>query len=223
MRPPLRAEAQDWLAARSVSLAEGQWRLLDLYVRDVLEYGRKVNLTAARGEDELVRRHCLDALAALPALRERLGPGPRLADLGCGAGFVGICLKIAWPEASVTLIESVYRKFCFLNWTLSRLGVTGIVPVRARAGASPWSGDPFDAVLARALAPLPEAVGLAAPLAAPGGLVCAYQSQAPDPADPALARALAASGARLEGSAAYVLPGEQKPRHLALIRKEVDS
>ncbi|MFH1725337.1 MAG: 16S rRNA (guanine(527)-N(7))-methyltransferase RsmG [Elusimicrobiota bacterium] len=227
----LRAEAAERLARWGAALDPGGWELLDRYLQDVMEYNRKVNLTAARSREELLRRHALDALAALAPLRERFaGKAPSLLDVGAGAGFIGVCLKAAWPEAAVTLLESAYRKVCFLNWTSARLGLKGLRVLHGRAdgsgiqllGASGGKGvfesdRGFDAVLARALAPLPEAVRLSLPLARPGGCGVIYRSARPDPGDEALRAALRGARGVIEETAAYRLPGEDRDRHLVIL------
>ncbi|PJA16646.1 MAG: hypothetical protein CO113_03650 [Elusimicrobia bacterium CG_4_9_14_3_um_filter_62_55] len=210
----LREEGERSLSAWGVELDSTAWERLDAYASDVLEHNKRTNLTAARTPEELFRRHLLDALAAKAVLR---GNSPRLLDVGCGGGFVGICLKIALPNARVTLLESVYRKIGFLNWTTARLKLGGIEVRHARAisddgawqplgsgGAQgvPQKPTPFDAVLARALAPLPEAKRLTLPFVAAGGSAILYQSD-PSP-----------------GAFAYRLPGEDKDRYLALFPKE---
>lgn len=228
----LRREAEACLARWGAAVDPAAWGLLDKYLGDVLEYNRKTNLTAASSVEELLFRHALDGWAALRPLRERLPPAPRIADVGTGAGFIGVSLKLAWPEASVTLVETAYRKFCFLTWASARLGLKGLSAVHARVepvkaggprmragNASDRVGGPYDAVVARALAPLAEAAGLCLPLAAPGGWCLLYQSGAPDAGDEALSRALEAAGGSLEGTVAYRLPKEAADRHLVVLRK----
>src|SRR5262249_10187614 len=143
-------------------------------------------------------------------------------DLGSGGGFVGVGLKIAWPEAVVTLMEPLQRKFEFLNLASARLGLKGLRVVRAGAGTGnppPPRERDFDAVVARALAPLPEALALGLPLPAPDGLFGAFQSATPDPGEAALAKALARVGARLAEAVPYRLPAESKERCLALFAR----
>jgi 16S rRNA (guanine527-N7)-methyltransferase len=232
MKPENRRLAEETLGGWGLRLEPPQWALLDNYLSDVLEYNRKVNLTAAHDEGTVVRRHFLDALAALPLLKERLGGSavPKLTDIGSGGGFVGICLKVAWPEADMTLIESAGRKFKFLSWACARLGVSGlhvlqerVVPAaglsaagtaRAEHGqrAGPQRG--FDAVLARAVAPLPELVGFALPM---GRCLLAWQSAVPDASEPGLAGALRKAGGRIGDCRAYRLPEEERDRQIVLL------
>lgn len=195
------------------------------YLESVRARNASVNLTADDSWEELVLKHAADGVFAAAALRPRLPPAARVLDLGSGAGFIGIALKLAWSGAQVTLMESVERKFRFLSAESARLGLAGLRALRRRAGdgrpLSSYESD-FDAVVERALAPLPEALVLARPMLKPGGLFAAFQSEDPDPAEPALAKALARAGARLLESCAYRRPGEGRERRLAIFAAEGD-
>ncbi|MFA5139992.1 MAG: 16S rRNA (guanine(527)-N(7))-methyltransferase RsmG [Elusimicrobiota bacterium] len=191
---------KDW----GIGLDASRWRLLEGYARDVLEHNRKTNLTAAKDRETVLLRHILDGCAAVLALRGRLGAGARVADLGAGAGFIGIGLKLAWPELDVTLLDSNYKKTCFLNLACARLGLPGLHALQASAGE--WRGGAFDAVVSRAVAPLDEAAGLTLPLVRPGGWAVLYQSQE-------------ACGPAVEQTVRYRLPGEDKDRCLIILRR----
>lgn len=191
------------------------------YLSFVLEYNAQTNLTADVEPEALYLRHLADGFPAAALLRTRLAgfPRPRVADLGAGAGFIGMAVKLAWPEAEVTLIESLQRKFDFLNMAALKSGLKGLRVVKARAGASVSPGG-FDAVVARALAPLPEAVAVATPLLKDGGLFAAYQSEAPDLSSPLLEKALARARARFVDLLTYRLPRETRDRRLAVFQRE---
>jgi len=210
--------------ARGLSLSDEQFQRLSLYAQLVLEANPKVNLTADAEPDALLLRHMADGLAAVAPLKARLAAAARLADLGSGGGFIGAAIKIAWPEAEMTLIEGLKRKYEFLNAASLKLGLKGLRVLKRRAGMDRFTAaeSGFDAVVERALAPLPQSVEWAAPLAKAGGLVLAYQSAAPDPAEPALAAALAKTGAKLIESYAYRLPAEDKDRTLAIFETGSD-
>lgn len=198
---------------------------LKAYLREVRERNRVVNLTADDSWEDLVLKHAADGVFAAAALRKELPARPRVLDLGSGGGFIGVALKIAWPEAEVTLMEAVERKFRFLSAAAARVGLPGLRALRRRAGdGAPLSSyeKGFDAVVERALAPLPEAAALAAPMLGPAGLFAAFQTEAPDPAEPALARALAAAALRPSGVRAYRRPGEERDRFLALFARQLN-
>ncbi|MBI2362873.1 MAG: class I SAM-dependent methyltransferase [Elusimicrobia bacterium] len=215
---PEAAEARDWLESRGTPLAPEACALLDGYARDVLEYGRRTNITAAKDLGTVWRRHILDGLCAAAALKRRIGGGkPRIVDLGCGAGFVGVALKAAWPEAEVWLVDTVYRKAAFLTLETVRLGLAGLKAFHARAdgtgslellrqdgAASGRLEAGADAVLARALAPFDEALALARPLARAGGWTALFASAAP-------------AGRESEP---YRLPGEAQDRFLVFSRRD---
>lgn len=211
--------------ARLAAAAEGWGVPLDAaalervasYLREVAAKNEVTNLTADDSWEDLVLKHAADGVFAASALRRLLGrEAPRVCDLGAGGGFIGVCLKIAWPQAQVTLMEAVERKFKFLNAESARLGLPGLRVLQRRAGdGRPYDSysSGFDAVVERALAPLEEALVLARPLLKPGGLLAAFQSV---PASPSLA----GSGMRLLESLAYRRPGETRERFLAVFRAE---
>ena len=207
------------------SLAKVKSYLLEVQAKNAI-----VNLTADDKWEDLVLKHAADGVYAAAVLRTLLSARgapdkPRILDLGAGGGFIGICLKIAWPAAEVTLMEAVERKYKFLNTAATSLRMQGLRPLLRRAGAgSPGSSytTNFDAVVERALAPLPEAVRLAFPLLGPNGIFAAFQSDEPDAAEPELSRALAAAGARVLQSHAYRRPGETRDRRLVIFGRGED-
>ena len=213
-----KAALASWLADIGLPLDDAQFARLDQFLVALRAAAEKTNLTADMDEDSWWRRHIADGLAAVAPLRARLPPAPTLLDLGAGAGFVGFAIKTAWPESSVALVETSYRKFQFLNAVAARLGARGLRVFWRRAGA-PAPAERFDAVLARAVAPLPEAARLSLPLAKPGGLFVAWQSEPPRADSPILKAALSPSGATLEDALTYRLPGEARDRCLAIFRK----
>jgi len=210
------------------------------YAELVLEKNKLLNLTAAATVEEILERHINDGLAALDWLDKRFpsprrgedagpdrnlsitGPVPRrsgarsageglkVVDVGAGAGFIGLALKIARPDIKLTLIESRKGRTEFLEWAAIKLQLKVEVR-RSRAEAlaphptlSPAGrGEQYDVVVERALAPLPEALDLCLPLVAPGGVFLAYQSES-EPADPR----------RPVDTIRYRLAGEKKDRFI---------
>lgn len=208
----LEAAAAGW----GVVLSRGQLDQARRYVEYLLSRVQKTNLTAEKDPQRLILRHLADGMAAAAVLRPRLSPEPKIADLGAGAGFIGIGLKIAWPQADVTLLEAVERKYRFLNSAVLVSGLKGLHVLLRKATVGSWNGPAYEAVTARAVAPCWQVVKLAAPLLRPGGLLLNYQSQAPQSQEPSLQKALAAAGARLVESIPYQLPAESRERFFAL-------
>jgi 16S rRNA (guanine527-N7)-methyltransferase len=180
------------------------------YIELVWAFNQKTNVTAETDKDAFYLRHLADGFPAAAFLRKLTPAAARIADLGSGGGFIGFGLKLAWPEAEVTLIEAVQRKYDFLNEAAFKSGLKGLRVRKARAGKD--DAGRYDAVVERAQAQLPDALDTAAPLVERGGLFIAYQSEPPALRERA--------GLRFLDIMPYTLPRESKVRHLAAYRKE---
>lgn len=142
----------------------------------LLERSGRTNLTAIRDPDEVERRLFLDALSMVPTV-DRLravvaGRRPRLIDVGSGAGFPGLAIKIARPDLVVTLVEATGKKVAFLTEAIAALGLEGVAAVHARAeelGHDPTHRESYDLATARAVAALPTLLELCAPFLRVGG------------------------------------------------------
>ncbi|PIR18629.1 MAG: hypothetical protein COV48_06460 [Elusimicrobia bacterium CG11_big_fil_rev_8_21_14_0_20_64_6] len=206
-------------------LSSETFAAISSYLAFVREKNESVNLTADANWDDLVLKHASDGVFAASVLRPRLPPAPRLLDLGSGAGFIGIVLKLVWPEAKVTLMESVERKYRFLNAAAMRTGLKDLRVLNRRAGSGAAASSyelGQDAVIERALAELPEAIRLSWPLLAPGGIFAAFQTEEPDPVSPPLVKAMVATGATVLQSCPYRRPKESRDRRLVLFRRKED-
>jgi 16S rRNA (guanine527-N7)-methyltransferase len=147
--------------------------------------------TTVRDPAEAVDRHVADSLVALELAEVRRAR--RIADLGAGAGWPGLALAAALPEASVALVESAVRHCRYLERAVAAAGLANASVVHARAEAWPEGIGAHDLVTARALAALPVLCEYAAPLLAEGGALVAWKASVSD----AEARAGAAAAAVL--------------------------
>jgi 16S rRNA (guanine527-N7)-methyltransferase len=175
------------------------------------------SITAVRDPAQGVDVHVADSLVALelPEVRD----ARQIADLGSGAGFPGLVLAIALPDAHVALVESVGRKVAFLRGAIERLELANAEAIQARAEAWPEGVGTQDLVTARALAPLAVLVEYAAPLLSIGGSLVAWKG-ARDDAEEADGRAAAAALGMEESQARPVAPFRAaRNRHLYLSSK----
>lgn len=167
------------------------------YLRELLKWNEKMNLTAIRTEKEIVQKHFLDSLSALPHLSGTV----TLLDMGSGAGFPGIPLKIVNPTLRVVLLDSVRKKVDFQRHILRTLGLRDIEAVHGRAqelSIIERLGKRFDAVISRAFADLPVFLKLSLPFLRPGGKAIAMKGKLTEEA---------IKGFREEIEAPYVLEG----------------
>jgi 16S rRNA (guanine527-N7)-methyltransferase len=191
---------------------------LRIYLEELQLWNAKINLTSLKNPRDIVIKHFLDSLAVLPYV----GPAASMVDLGSGAGFPGLVLKLARPSLTLTLVESRQKKTAFLEYMISRLRLTSVQIVQThltKSTARKWEPK-VAAVVSRAAFLLPRLIELAAPLLAPGGLVLALKSVHL----PGLELETAGSAGAVLGLGPleqhkYLLPISGEPRLLIMTRK----
>ena len=143
------------------------------YYELLVDWNTRMNLTAITEPEEVVKKHFLDSLAALPYLED----GAKAADVGTGAGFPSIPRLIMRPDLSLTLVDSLQKRVTFLEEVLKTLDLSAEC-VHARAedfGRDPRYRASFDATLSRAVASLPTLLELTVPLLRVGGKAYCYK------------------------------------------------
>lgn len=168
-------------AAEALGLAfdPGDLERLERYLGLLLEANQRFNLTAVIDPAQAWMRHLLDALTLVPILESC--EAERVIDVGSGGGVPGIPLAIVRPSMAMTLLEATGKKAAFLEATAQALGLGNVTVLRERAETAGqdhrrWR-EQFDAVLARAVGPLPTLLELTLPLAKVGGLVLAIKGE----------------------------------------------
>jgi 16S rRNA (guanine527-N7)-methyltransferase len=176
---------------------------------DELErWNRTYNLTAIVNRDEMVTHHLLDSLAVHPDLA-----GSAIADVGTGAGFPGLPLAIVNPERRFTLIDSNGKKVRFVSHAARTLGLGNVDAIHARV-ESLKPKHPFDTVLTRAFAPLPEMLDLVAPLTGQETVVLAMKGKWPQDELDAMP-----PGWQVAQSRDLMIPGLHEARCLIKVRR----
>jgi 16S rRNA (guanine527-N7)-methyltransferase len=176
----------------------------DRYLALLLERNAQFNLTAIREPDEIRRRHFADSLELLKVCDFT---AKRVADVGSGAGFPGLPLKIAEPSLELTLVEATGKKCAFLREVCDTLGLEGVTVLHARAeelGHGPLR-ERFDIAVSRGVARFSALAELCLPLVRVGGTFLAMKSDAAERA--AAEGQLRALGGQPGGLRQYALPG----------------
>ena len=188
-----------------------------LYYETLAERNKVMNLTAIDGEEDSARLHFLDC-AALLTLTDFVDR--RVIDVGSGAGFPGLALKVAEPSISLTLLDSLDKRVRFLEETSAALGFADVVCLHARAEEAPAElRESFDIACSRAVARLNLLCELCLPFVKVGGLFLAMKGPgAQEEADEA-AKAIAALGGTLERVADCPIPGTDTHHSVVMIRK----
>ncbi|MDP3183556.1 MAG: 16S rRNA (guanine(527)-N(7))-methyltransferase RsmG [Desulfobaccales bacterium] len=164
---------QQGAAALDLELSPPILEQFRLYLKELKLWNARVNLTGLKTDRDIIVRHFLDSLTVAPFL----GPAASLADLGSGAGFPGLVLKILRPELALTLVEAREKKAAFLEYLVSYLKLTGVEVIKVHLTPSlalKW-GPRFAAVVSRATFSLARFLKLAAPLLLPGGHLMALK------------------------------------------------
>lgn len=158
-----------YLDEYGVALDENQFEQLEHYAKLLVEWNEKMNLTAIVDDEGIALKHFLDSLALLR--QAEIPKGARVADVGTGAGFPGMVLKIARPDIELVLIDSLQKRLNFLQEVLSELGISAkLVHTRAEdAGQDKNLRESFDFVTARAVANLSVLSEYCIPLVKVGG------------------------------------------------------
>ena len=166
-----------------MSLSINQIRAFSIYAEELLRWNRKMNLTGARAATEVALNHFLGSLAFLLGFERDLPQN--LVDVGSGAGFPGLPLKIACPALQVTLVEASRKKTSFLGHICRLLNLEGIQCIRARAeelAGDPAYRDSFDVCVARAVGKTDFLIDISGSLLRPGGrLISAGREQGEGP------------------------------------------
>jgi len=192
---------------------ETYWRLL-------AEWNERMNLTAITEREAVYEKHFYDSLTLAFHLDPR-GIG-RLADIGSGAGFPSLPLKICFPHLEVLIVDSLGKRIRFLEHLTAELGMAGVNLLHARAedaARMPEHRDGYDLVTARAVARMNVLLEFCLPFARPDGLFAAMKGSDPAAEIAEAKRALAELGGRLEAVHALQLPFEQAARHIVVVRK----
>jgi 16S rRNA (guanine527-N7)-methyltransferase len=193
----------DDAGALGVTLSDEQAARALQLLDELSHWNRTYSLTAITERGAMIRGHLLDSLAAQVELA-----GTQIADVGTGAGFPGLPLALASPQRAFTLIDSVAKKIRFVTHAVRTLALSNVTPLQARVETL-TPVNPFDTVIARAYAALPDLLANVAGLCGPATRVLALKGRYP-----ADELAQLPPGWRLQHSIAVSIPGLAAERHI---------
>ena len=190
------------------------------YEKELLEWNRKFNLTAIRDSESIRTKHFLDSFSCVLAWKAT--PPNRLIDIGTGAGFPGLPLKILYPSMKVTLIESVGKKAMFCQHVVSVLGLEHVDVIQARAEElcrDPQHREKYDWAVARAVASLDVLSEYLLPFVKMGGAMLAQKGESGPAEAQSAEKAMKLLGGKLRQLIPVNLPGVADDRYLVLVDK----
>lgn len=203
-----------------LSLSASQLSAFERYEQELIEWNSRINLTAIREVEVIRAKHFVDSLSCLLVMRDPL-PN-RIIDIGTGAGFPGIPLKIALPNLKITLVESVGKKADFCRHIVQTLKLDQVEVLQARAeemGLDQKYRERYDWAVARAVATMPVLAEYLLPLVRIGGAVLAQKGESGPAEVHAADQAIKLLGGRLRKLQKLNLPGITEDRYLVVVEK----
>ena len=215
----------DGASALGLRLTQEQQASFALYYEELVAWNQKFNLTAITEYEQVQIRHFLDSLSVLLAQEARQALSRQEAcmiDVGSGAGFPGIPLKLVCANARLTLLEATGKKVTFLESLIRQLGVQSALAIKARAeelGHDPEHRERYDLSLARAVADLPVVAEYTLPFCKVGGWVIAQKGEAGAAEAWSAEGAIRLLGGELRRIVHVELPGLPEDRSLVVVEK----
>lgn len=201
----------------NISITESQFNLLEQYYHLLIDWNNKINLTAIVDKEAVYLKHFYDSLTVVKAVN--LNGDISLCDVGTGAGFPGIVLKILFPNLKITLIDSLNKRINFLNEVIQELGLTNIKAIHARVEEYGISNrEKYDLVIARAVAPLNILLEYCIPLTKVDGYFIAMKANV-DKEIEVSSQALEKLESKIADVFSFTLPIEQSMRTIIKIKK----
>jgi 16S rRNA (guanine527-N7)-methyltransferase len=207
-----------------IKLNARQVKQFELYYQELIEWNRKINLTAITDYSSVQVKHFLDSLTITLALPEERMERPdfNIVDVGTGAGFPGVPLKILFPQPRLVLIEPTTKKTAFLHHIIRKLELEDVEVLNKRAEEAahlPLYRDQFALVLSRAVAPLPTLVELTLPFCRIGGRLIAQKKGEIEQEINRAGKAIAVLGGKLDQIERIELDEFDDARYLVIIDK----
>lgn len=208
------------LKEHQINLTDKQIAQFKTYFQELVEWNEKMNLTAITDEPSVYLKHFFDSISA--AFYVDFTGKKTICDVGAGAGFPSIPLKICFPELRVTIVDSLNKRIGFLEHLAEKLELEHVEFVHARAedfGQNKAYREKFDIVTARAVARLSVLAELCIPLAKKGGLFVAMKGAAANEELADAKRPLTVLGAKIKEEFSFLLPMEESERNIFVFSK----
>ena len=194
-----------------------------LYYNMLIEWSSFMNLTAITDFDEVLKKHFTDSVSLIRAIPDLAEKRFKVIDVGTGAGFPGIPLKIVFPNISVVLLDSLNKRVNFLNEVISKLQLTDITAMHGRAedfAQNKEYRESFDLCVSRAVANLATLSEYCLPFVKKNGQFISYKSEKVSEEFEVSGKAISVLGGEYENQVTFELPDSDIYRNLFIIKKK---
>lgn len=201
-----------------INLEKKQMEQFYQYMNLLIEWNEKINLTAITEPEDIIKKHFVDSITIAPYIKDT----NNLIDVGTGAGFPGIPLKILNDSINITLLDSLNKRLIFLNEVISKLNLNNIKTQHARAeeaGINKEFREKYDIAVSRAVAPLNILVEYLLPFVKVGGNVICMKANSVDEEVKIAQNAIKILGGKVEKIEEFILPNTDIGRTIIVIKK----
>lgn len=208
------------LESLGIVLTESQIEDFLTYYEMLVEWNRVMNLTAITEYDDVMKKHFVDSMSLVKAYD--VTKKSLVLDVGTGAGFPGLVLKIAFPELEVTLLDSLNKRIQFLEAVIDKLNLSGVEAVHGRAEDFAKPGklrEKYDLCVSRAVANLSTLSEYCLPFLKVNGLFISYKSEKVFEEAAAAEKAIIVLGGKIKKQVEFQLPDSDLYRNLVVIQK----
>ncbi len=208
------------LSERGISLTDQQNEQFQLYFKLLVEWNEKMNLTGITEEEAVYEKHFYDSLSL--TFFKDFNQIKSIADIGSGAGFPSLPIKIAFPHLKVTIVDSLNKRILFLQHVVEQLGLTDVSCIHGRAedvARQADHRDKYDLATARAVARLASLNELCLPFVKKGGHFASMKGASPQEEVDESVKSLKELRGKVEAVFNMALPFEQSERHIVMIKK----
>lgn len=209
-------------AELGIHLTEEQERQFTDYYHLLIEWNQKVNLTGITEYEDVIKKHFLDSLCLVKLSGFDENKIQKIIDVGTGAGFPGVPLKIIFPNLKITLLDSLHKRIKFLDALTEKLGLKNVQTIHGRAedfGRDPAYREQFDLCVSRAVANLSVLSEYCMPLVWVGGCFVAYKSGKIQEELESSKKAIHLLGGKVQEKANFQIPSSDMARTLISIKK----
>jgi 16S rRNA (guanine527-N7)-methyltransferase len=211
---------QSMLAEKGIHLSPWQMEQYDLYYQTLIEWNEKMNLTAITEKEVVYLKHFFDSISA--SFYFDFTKDLKICDVGAGAGFPSIPIKIVFPNLHVTIVDSLNKRIHFLEHLAKELKLEKVRFIHDRAetfGKNPEHREKYDIVMARAVARMSVLSELCLPLVKVNGTFIAMKAQHANEELQAAKKAISVLGAQMDKVHSFMLPIEESERNLIIVKK----
>lgn len=213
------------LLERNISVSDEKMEQFQTYLKLLQEWNQKINLTRITEDEEVYLKHFFDSLTLAFYVKFE-GEQFTLCDVGSGAGFPSIPLKIIYPNIQITIVDSLKKRIGFLEKVVDELGLEGVHLYHDRAetfGQTKTFRNQFDFTTARAVANMSVLAEFCMPLTKKNGTFIAMKAQTAEEELEKSSKAIATLGGKVRKSIDFELPEGAGERHIILIDKKKET